>query len=685
MAVNLSPVGGVAAQFFNNDGTVLSGGKLNTYTAGTTTPAVTYTTSAGNIAHSNPIVLNSAGRVPASGEVWLTDGITYKFVLTDANDVLIATYENISGINTNFVNFTNEQEIQTATAGQTVFTLTTMQYQPGTGSLSVFVDGVNQYGPGAQYAFTETSGTVVTFITGLHVGASVKFTTSAINAASYGNAFQISYTPPYTGSVATNVGLKLAQTVSVKDFGAVGDGVTDDTAAIQLAFNLAGQNGFGYITFPCAEYKVDGTILVPTNTYVDLNRSTLIGPGTGTDAMFESGYWNGSAMVTNIGTASLLHKLENVIFTDGKITNSPLALNLYNCLFGCRVQNIFFNGCDYAVYSNECFFAIFDNLTANISMTSPATAAFYFGNFSNAQTITNCYTTTRDLGFQFDGTGSAVRVIGCNADGGLNGIKVTGQIQALLVESCYFENLSQVGIDLNYTAVHQQIEISNNYFANVQTCVKGNVQNPADTNYVPTFIRYSNKFTSSCTFWYQTTDDVYTTGKVEFANDLLLVSNTAGNKIPAQPSYYVVGGKQSIDAEYCTYDNGNGEVTIKTKFFGDTITPLNYVGNAGTVIGGEVAFSNVAITGTSPTQNIVITTGIAYNQHTSIVVYNLNLFDAVNNYRVYGHIYGDTVVASDSSGKTLTISNVGGSLILTFAAFSGSPSVVGATGVVRHV
>jgi hypothetical protein len=239
MAVNLSPVGGVAAQFFTNDGVPLAGGLIYTYLAGTNTPAASYTTNAGTIAHSNPIVLDSAGRVP-TGEIWLTDGISYKFVLSDANDTLLATYDNIVGINSNFINYTGSQEIQTATAGQTVFTLTTMQYQPGTGSLSVFVDGVNQYGPGAQYAYVETSGTVVTFASGLHVGASIKFTTTQINASSYGDAFQISYTPPFTNSVATNVGDKLSQYVSVVDFGAVGDGVTDDTTAFVAA--LAASN-----------------------------------------------------------------------------------------------------------------------------------------------------------------------------------------------------------------------------------------------------------------------------------------------------------------------------------------------------------------------------------------------------------------------------------------------------------
>lgn len=238
MAVNLSPIGGVAGQFFDNNGDPLSGGKIYTYAAGTTTPSPTFTSSGGGTPHSNPIILDAAGRVP-SGEIWLTDGIQYKFIIKTSTDVQIGSYDNIIGINSNFVNYTNSQEIQTATAGQTVFTLTTMTYQPGTNSLSVFVDGVNQYGPGALYAYQETSSTVVTFTAGLHVGAEVKFTTSAINASSYGDAGQISYTPPFTGGVTTNVEVKLSETISVLDFGADPSGATDSSAALQAAFNAA--------------------------------------------------------------------------------------------------------------------------------------------------------------------------------------------------------------------------------------------------------------------------------------------------------------------------------------------------------------------------------------------------------------------------------------------------------------
>jgi hypothetical protein len=91
-SVLLSSVGN-GQQFFDNNGLPLAGGLIYTYQAGTSTPLVTYTDNGGTIANTNPIVLNSAGRVPY--EIWMLTGYSYKFVIQSATSTLIQTLDNL--------------------------------------------------------------------------------------------------------------------------------------------------------------------------------------------------------------------------------------------------------------------------------------------------------------------------------------------------------------------------------------------------------------------------------------------------------------------------------------------------------------------------------------------------------------------------------------------------------------
>jgi hypothetical protein len=95
MAVNLSPIGN-GQQFFDNTGLPLNGGLIYTYQAGSTTPLATYTDVNGTVANSNPIVLDSSGRLPT--EVWLTYGFNYKFVVQTSAGITLGTYDNLYGI-----------------------------------------------------------------------------------------------------------------------------------------------------------------------------------------------------------------------------------------------------------------------------------------------------------------------------------------------------------------------------------------------------------------------------------------------------------------------------------------------------------------------------------------------------------------------------------------------------------
>lgn len=226
MTVFLSPVGGAGAQFLDNNGNPLTGGKLYTYSSGTTTPKVTYTTSAGTpgTEHTNPIVLDAAGRVSGSGEIWLTASAAYKFVLKNSADVLLATWDDVSGIS----------------------------------NLSFPIDSSN-----------------------------------------------VTYDPPFTGGSSSTVEQKLAQTISVKDFGAVGDGVVDDTTAIQNAINVAINDSAtgGNVYFPPGTYLVTDTLTIP-NT-VD-GKSVIYGSGAQIQASHDGVLFDNQSLWTSFRDLTLL-------------------------------------------------------------------------------------------------------------------------------------------------------------------------------------------------------------------------------------------------------------------------------------------------------------------------------------------------------------------------------------------
>ena len=231
MTVNISLFAGAGAQFFDDNGTPLSGGLLYSYLAGTTTAAATFTSSTGLSAHSNPIVLDAAGRVPE--EIWLTADTLYKFVLEDANNVLIGSWDNIPGIsnaNTLAAELANTSNI----------------------ALGDALVGFKQ-----------------TYALGIMPGA--------------------------VGKTLNN---KLQDLVSVKDFGAKGDGTTDDTASIQAAINLACTYG-GNVYLPAGTYKISAALVFTMNNVVidPIKRPSMSGDGMAATTIVQSANANGIEVI----------------------------------------------------------------------------------------------------------------------------------------------------------------------------------------------------------------------------------------------------------------------------------------------------------------------------------------------------------------------------------------------------
>ena len=267
MNVFLSPFFGVGYQAFNNSGVPLAGGYIYTYLAGTTTPATTYTTASALVANANPIVLDSGGRTPQA--IWLDATKSYKFAFTDSvGNPVGYTVDNVTGLNNTATVNTGSmsKENFSGTGAQVAYTLA---YYPGDvgQALEVYISGVYQ-----QTGSWTVSGQVLTFSTAPPLGTNnIEVVNIGIATLSGIASSLVTYLPAGTNAVATTVQTKLREVVSVKDFGAKGDGTTNDTTAFQNALTYLSGGGELYIP--------SGTYIYTTTLNMSIKGLTVRGCG----------------------------------------------------------------------------------------------------------------------------------------------------------------------------------------------------------------------------------------------------------------------------------------------------------------------------------------------------------------------------------------------------------------------
>ena len=139
---------------------------------------------------------------------------------------------------------------------------------------------------------------------------------AVLNSASQYGAF----TPSGTGAVARTVASKLNDTVSVKDFGAVGDGTTDDTVAIQAAINYTGSKLGGTILLPAGSYKITSTLscLYPNILFVGDGSDEPHNIGTQGAAAATKLVWSGASGGTMLNIGSV-NGVDNIKYSGGGV------------------------------------------------------------------------------------------------------------------------------------------------------------------------------------------------------------------------------------------------------------------------------------------------------------------------------------------------------------------------------
>lgn len=269
------------------------------------------------------------------------------------------------------------------------------------------------------------------------------------------------------GVIANSAALAVSlRYYNVRTYGAVGDGTTDDTAAIVAA--IAACPAWGTVYFPIGTYKITSTIslgkslrLLGASAYPGLG-SVVSMATNNTTAFAQTGIYFlsiDSMLITNAGTAA-----------SGRGVYALSSVNITRSAINSFYDNLFVDGVSGAAYF--CFIdesefdsagrtgIYLDGKVNNIRirgarLSSNVNGLYASGGIYGMTIEDSDVEDNTGVGILIDGTGSSqttnsVRIAGCyiaaNGTGATAGVSLgpTTQVQGVTIEDCFFEGAISV-------------------------------------------------------------------------------------------------------------------------------------------------------------------------------------------------------------------------------------------------
>jgi hypothetical protein len=250
--------------------------------------------------------------------------------------------------------------------------------------------------------------------------------------------------------------------INVDDFGAVGDGVTDDSAAIQAAVVAAFARGVGVVGGGVT-YGIASTILIPQNSpaptfvrsqKINLDFKDSIFKMLSDTPLFESAYDNNGVLTSNYGTALDSHFSIGITITNFGVESaigelSQPTLKIQDWHQQCRITNITSGVSAQMMWANNCYYTNFDNISAGTLGPSRSGDRFIWFNQTNLCKISRLVAVNSATGYRFDGPVTATVMENMSFEGQTVGAAFNSVVYDLAIRDSYFENFSDVAISFN--------------------------------------------------------------------------------------------------------------------------------------------------------------------------------------------------------------------------------------------
>lgn len=475
--------------------------------------------------------------------------------------------------------------------------------------------------------------------------------------------------------------------LTVKDFGAVGDGVTDDSVAIRLAFdNMAAGSAAsvgGQTFFLPGIYYCPSVVYIPRSNgpqKIYGAGATLKGSAAGAGTIFETGEGTVSTGgVSNFGTNELyLHY--NTVVEGLQFTNCEFALKLNNFLQGCVVRNCGATvGVKTLVYGRRCFYMnVLNNsvLTSyDSAVTADTEACFRFEDNNNGMVVQGNSALrsaiTKGAGYYFSAGTSGVVFSGNTAERCAKGLVILGAVYGMTVTGNFLEGN---GIDLSIQDANYKrgLEVDCNWFYSaiaVQAVSWFSGSLGANNHYEGAgAVTINNSLGAD--------------GSINSLHVWLprqVVDESTARATPVVPANWLLNGSIVVHRQSSVYLAATGPsapraLLTETSLGPTMIAAHNFVGDPGLkrfyATDGGLPYCTV-VNNTNPGPGtIVITTQIAWDTYATGARFDLVVLDSFNTFRMCGWVSGTTVFRDDALVQTCVASIVGGKLVLTIGNFT---------------